>query len=140
MLLSPKRVKYRKQQRGRLKGIAQSGHTLAFGDYGIKAVESGYLTARQIEAVRVALVRSLKRGAKIWIRIFPDRPYTKKPAETRMGKGKGNVEYWTARVIRGKMLFEYSGVARPEAERAYKLASAKLPIKVRFVTREEGGV
>lgn len=140
MLLSPKRVKYRKQQRGRLKGIAQSGHTLAFGDYGIKALESHYVTARQIEAVRVALVRTLKKEAKIWIRIFPDRPYTKKPAETRMGKGKGNVEYWTARVIRGKVMFEFSGVGRQEAERAFRLAAAKLPMRVRLVSREEGGV
>jgi large subunit ribosomal protein L16 len=140
MLLAPKRTKYRKQQRGRRKGLAQSGNSLYYGDYGIKATESAWITARQIEAVRVVLSRALGKGAKVWIRIFPDKPVTKKPAETRQGKGKGNVEFWVAVVKRGKMLFEFSGVSEEAAREAYKKASPKLPLRTRFVTRSEGGV
>lgn len=140
MLLVPKRTKYRKQQRGRRKGLAQSGNSLYYGDYGIKATESAWITARQIEAVRVALSRALGKGAKVWIRIFPDKPVTKKPAETRQGKGKGNVEFWVAVVKRGKMLFEFSGVSEEIAREAYRKASSKLPLSTRFVTRSEGGV
>jgi len=136
----PKRTKYRKQQRGRRKGLAQSGNSLYYGDYGIKATESAWITARQIEAVRVALSRALGKGAKVWIRIFPDKPVTKKPAETRQGKGKGNVEFWVAVVKRGKMLFEFSGVSEEIAREAYRKASSKLPLSTRFVTRSEGGV
>ncbi len=140
MLLMPKRVKWRKQQRGRRKGIAQAGNSLVYGDYGIKAMESAWITARQIEAVRLVLVRTLRKGGKIWIRIFPDKPVTKKPAETRMGKGKGNVDHWVAVVKRGKIMFEFTGVPKDVALEAFRKASHKLPIKVRFVSRDEGGV
>lgn len=140
MLLAPKRTKYRKQQRGRRKGVAQSGNSLYYGNYGIKATECAWITARQIEAVRVALSRTLGKGAKIWIRIFPDKPVTKKPAETRQGKGKGNVEFWVAVIKRGKMLFEFSGVSDETAREAYRKASRKLSVSTRFVTRQEGGV
>jgi len=132
----PKRVKHRKAQRGRMKGKALRGGTLAFGDYGLKAMEPAWLTNRQIEAARVALTRSVKRGGKIWIRIFPDKPFTKKPAETRMGKGKGNPEYWVAVVKPGRILYEMEGVSEQVARDAFRLAAQKLPIATRFVSRE----
>ena len=134
-MLMPKRVKYRKAQRGRMRGLAQRGSTLAFGEYGLKALEPGWVTNRQIEAARVALTRSLKRGGKVWIRIFPDKPVTAKPAETRMGKGKGNPEGWVAVVKPGRVMFELEGVPEAIARQALKLASAKLPIKTKFVKR-----
>ncbi|CUS76755.1 LSU ribosomal protein L16P [Candidatus Kryptonium thompsonii] len=136
-MLMPSRTKYRKQQRGRLKGKSYRASTLAFGDYGLKALEPAWITNKQIEAARVAISRTLKRGGKIWIRIFPDKPYTKKPAETRMGKGKGNVEGWVAVVKPGRIMFEIGGVSRDVAEEALKLAADKLPIKTKFVTRIE---
>ena len=135
MLLMPKRVKYRKTQRGRMKGLAVRGSTLAFGDYGLKALEPGWVTNRQIEAARVALARSLKRGGKIWVRIFPDKPVTKKPAETRMGKGKGNPEAWVAVVKPGRILYEMEGVTEVAAREALRLAGQKLGIATRFVSR-----
>jgi len=138
-MLMPSRTKYRKQQRGRLKGKSYRASTLAFGDYGLKALEPAWITNKQIEAARVAISRTLKRGGKIWIRIFPDKPYTKKPAETRMGKGKGNVEGWVAVVKPGRIMFEIGGVSRDVAEEALKLAADKLPIKTKFVTRTEAG-
>lgn len=138
-MLMPSRTKYRKQQRGRLKGKSYGASTLAFGDYGLKALEPAWITNKQIEAARVAISRALKRGGKIWIRIFPDKPYTKKPAETRMGKGKGNVEGWVAVVKPGRVMFEVGGVSRDVAEEALKLAADKLPIKTKFVTRVEMG-
>jgi large subunit ribosomal protein L16 len=134
-MLQPKRVKYRKQQRGRMKGLALRGSTLAFGDYGIKALEPIWLTNRQLEAGRVALTRAVKRGGKIWIRVFPDKPFTKKPAETRMGKGKGNPEYWVAVVKPGRILYEMEGMPEEMAREACRLASQKLPIRTKFVTR-----
>jgi large subunit ribosomal protein L16 len=134
-MLQPKRVKFRKQQRGRRKGLALRGSTLAFGDYGIKALEAVWLTNRQIEAGRVALTRAAKRGGKIWIRVFPDKPFTKKPAETRMGKGKGNPEYWVAVVKPGRILYEMEGMTEEIARDAFRLASAKLPIKTKLVSR-----
>jgi large subunit ribosomal protein L16 len=138
-MLMPSRTKYRKQQRGRLKGKSYRASTLAFGDYGLKALEPAWITNKQIEAARVAISRTLKRGGKIWIRIFPDKPYTKKPAETRMGKGKGNVEGWVAVVKPGRIMFEIGGVSRDVAEEALKLAADKLPIKTKFVARTEAG-
>jgi large subunit ribosomal protein L16 len=138
-MLMPSRTKYRKQQRGRLKGKSYRASTLAFGDYGLKALEPAWITNKQIEAARVAISRTLKRGGKIWIRIFPDKPYTKKPAETRMGKGKGNVEGWVAVVKPGRIMFEIGGVSRDVAEEALKLAADKLPIKTKFVARTEVG-
>ncbi len=134
-MLMPKKVKYRKQQRGRVKGMATRGNTVAFGEYGLQALESAWITNRQIEAARIAITRHVKRGGKIWIRMFPDKPYTKKPAETRMGKGKGSPEGWVAVVKPGKILFEIEGVPRELAERAFQLAGAKLPIKTQFVER-----
>ncbi len=131
----PKRVKYRKAQRGRMKGKASRGATLAFGDYGLKALEPGWITNRQIEAARVALTRSAKRGGKVWIRIFPDKPVSKKPAETRMGKGKGNPESWVAVVKPGRILYEMEGVDEAGARDAFRLAAQKLPIATRFVSR-----
>ena len=131
----PKRVKYRKAQRGRMKGVAVRGSTLAFGDFGLKAMEPGWVTNRQIEAARVALARALKRGGKIWIRIFPDKPVTKKPAETRMGKGKGNPESWVAVVKPGRVLYEMEGVAEDVARDALRLAGQKLGIATKFVSR-----
>ena len=131
----PKRVKYRKAQRGRMKGKAFRGATLAFGDYGLKALEPGWITNRQIEAARVALTRSAKRGGKVWIRIFPDKPVSKKPAETRMGKGKGNPESWVAVVKPGRILYEMEGVDEAGARDAFRLAAQKLPIATRFVSR-----
>ena len=135
-MLQPKRVKYRKAQRGRMKGTAQRGATLAFGDFGLKALEPCWLTNRQIEAARVALTRAVKRGGKIWIRIFPDKPFTKKPAETRMGKGKGNPEYWVAVVKPGRILYEMEGLTEDVAREAFRLAGNKLPIRTKMVTRE----
>ena len=134
-MLMPKRVKWRKQQRGRRKGMASRGANISFGEYGLQALEPGWITNRQIEAARVALSKSLRRGGKIWIRVFPDKPLTVKPAETRMGKGKGNPEYWVAVIKPGRIMFEIEGVPRESAQRAIKLASQKLPIKVRFVER-----
>ncbi|MEO0239370.1 MAG: 50S ribosomal protein L16 [candidate division WOR-3 bacterium] len=139
-MLMPSRTKYRKQQRGRLKGIALAGNYLAFGEYGLKALEAHWLTANQIEAARMAISRYLKKGGKLWVRIFPDKPVTKKPAETRMGKGKGNVEFWVAVVKPGRILFELSGVSEEDAREAFRIASHKLPIKTRFVSIKEGGV
>src|SRR5437879_7593071 len=140
-MLMPKKVKYRKQQRGRRAGKAWRGSTLSFGDYGLKVLEPGYITDRQIEASRVAMTRFVKRGGKVFIRLFPDKPVTKKPAETRMGKGKGAPEGWVAVVRPGKILFEMEGVDLATAQRAMELAAAKLPIKTKFVTRhdQEGG-
>ncbi len=134
-MLMPKRVKYRKTQRGRMRGKAQRGSTVAFGDFGLKALEPGWITARQIEAARVALTRQMKRDGRIWIRIFPDKPVTKKPAETRMGKGKGMPEFWVAVVKPGRVMFEIGGVNAPLAEEALRLAAHKLPIKTKFVVR-----
>ncbi len=136
-MLQPKRVKYRKQQRGRMKGVALRGSTLAFGDFGLKAMEPAWITNRQLEAGRVALTRAVKRGGKIWIRVFPDKPFTKKPAETRMGKGKGNPEYWVAVVKPGRILFEMEGMTEDVARDAFRLASQKLPIKTKFVMRSK---
>jgi large subunit ribosomal protein L16 len=135
-MLSPKRVKFRKQQKGRMRGIAYSGCDLNFGDFGLQALEPGYLTNRQIEAARIAMTRYVKRGGKIWIRIFPDKPVTKKPLETRMGKGKGNVEGWVAVIQPGRMLYEMEGVPLETAREAFRLASHKLPLSTRFVSRE----
>jgi len=134
-MLMPKRVKYRKAQRGRMKGKASRGATLAFGDFGLKAMEPGWVTNRQIEAARVSLTRSVKRGGKIWIRIFPDKPVTKKPAETRMGKGKGNPEFWVAVVKPGRILYEMEGVKEEVAREAFRLAAQKLGIATKFVSR-----
>ena len=135
-MLMPKRVKRRKQQRGRLQG-ASKGHTQChFGDYGLQALEPGWITARQIEAARIAMTRYIKRGGKVWITIFPDKPVTEKPAETRMGSGKGNPERWVAVVKPGRVMFELSGVAEPVAKEAMRLAGHKLPVKTKFVTRE----
>ena len=128
-MLSPKRVRHRKVMKGRMKGPAGRGTTIAFGEYGIKTLESSWITERQIEAARVAMTRKIKRGGKIWIRIFPDKPYTKKPAETRMGSGKGNPEGWVAVVRAGRIMFEMSGVERHEAIEALSVAAQKLPIK-----------
>ena len=134
-MLMPKKVKYRKQQRGRMTGKAWRGSTLSFGDYGLKAMECGWITDRQIEAARVAMTRSIKRGGKVWIRLFPDKPITKKPAETRMGKGKGAPEQWVCVIRPGKILFEMEGVGRDVAEKAMALAAAKLPLPTKLVER-----
>jgi len=134
-MLMPKRVKYRKQQRGRRRGKAYRGSEINFGEFGLKALEPAWLTNKQIEAARVALTRHIKRGGKVWIRIFPDKPVTVKPAETRMGKGKGAPDHWVAVIKPGRILFELEGVTSQLAREALKLASAKLPIKTRFVTR-----
>ncbi len=136
-MLMPKKVKYRKQQRGRRRGVAYRGSTLSFGDYALQAMEAGWITARQIEAARVAMTRHVKRGGKVWIRIFPDKPVTKKPLETRMGKGKGNPEQWVAVVKPARILYEMEGVPEPVAREAMRLAAHKLPIKTRFITRSE---
>ncbi len=135
MPLMPKRVKYRKQQKGRSKGIASSGNTISFGQYGLQALGRGWITNIQIEACRVAVNRNMKRKGKVWIRIFPDKPYTKKPLETRMGKGKGGVEGWVAVVKPGRMMFEVDGVPESIAREALRLAATKLPIRTRFVAR-----
>ncbi len=134
-MLMPKRVKFRKAQRGRMSGVATRGATIAFGDYGLKAMEPAWISARQIEAARVALTRLMKREGKVWIRIFPDKPVTKKPAETRMGSGKGAPEFWVAVVKPGRIMFEVGGVKKEVAQEALKLATHKLPIKTKFVTR-----
>lgn len=134
-MLIPKRVKHRKTQRGRMKGKAYRGSQVAFGTYGIKAMEPAWITNRQIESARIAINRYLRRDGKVWIRIFPDKPVTKKPAEVRMGSGKGNPEFWVAVVKPGRILFEIDGVSRDKAAEAVRLASHKLPIKVKFVTR-----
>jgi large subunit ribosomal protein L16 len=136
-MLSPKRVKFRKMFKGRMKGMAARGSTVSFGHYGLQAMEPGWVSNRQIEAARVALTRHIKRGGKVWIRIFPDKPITKKPAETRMGKGKGSPEGWVAVVKPGRMMFELEGVDRVTAEKAMGLAAAKLSVKSKFVIREE---
>ncbi|HUX42828.1 MAG TPA: 50S ribosomal protein L16 [Rectinemataceae bacterium] len=136
-MLSPKRVKHRKVMRGRIHGVAQSGNSVAFGEYGLVCMEPEWLTNRQIEAARIAMNRYIKRGGKLWIRIFPDKPYSKKPAETRMGKGKGAPEYWVAVVRPGTVLFELSGVTPEIAQEAMRLAGSKLPVKTRFATRAD---
>ena len=138
-MLSPKRVKYRKPHRSPLRGVSKGAVSVDFGEFGLQAQENGWITARQIEAVRVALSRKMKKGGKIWIRIFPDRPLTRKPLETRKGKGKGNVEYWTAAVKRGRVMFEIAGVPREVAVEAFRTASFKLPIKVKLLAREGAG-
>lgn len=135
-MLAPKRIKHRKQQRGRMKGKATRGSEVSFGQYGLKAMEPSWVTNRQIEAARVAITRHVKRGGKVWIRIFPDKPLTQKPAETRMGKGKGSPEHWVAVVLPGRILFEIEGVPVEIAREAMRLAAHKLPLKTRFVTRE----
>ena len=136
-MLQPKRVKYRKQQKGRLRGYAYRGNTIAFGDYGLQTMEIGWISSRQIESARVAMTRHIKRGGKVWIRIFPDKPITSKPAETRMGKGKGNPESWVAPVKPSRVMFELEGVPESVAKRAMELAAAKLPVKTRFLVRED---
>ena len=136
-MLAPKRVKFRKMMKGRTRGFATRGNTVAFGQFGLMAMEPGWITNRQIEAMRVAVTREMKRGGKVWIRIFPDKPITKKPAETRMGTGKGNPEGWVAVVKPGRVLIELEGIPRDLAKKSLALASAKLPVQTRFVTREE---
>ncbi len=136
-MLAPKRIKYRKQFKGRMKGMAQRGNYVAFGEYGLQAIESGWVTNRQIEAARVAMTRHIKRGGKVWIRIFPDKPVTKKPAETRMGKGKGNPEMWVAVVKPGRIMFELEGMDPEVSRQALKLAAAKLPVKSKIVGRDD---
>jgi large subunit ribosomal protein L16 len=136
-MLSPKRVKFRKQFKGRMTGLAQRGNEVSFGHFGLQALEPGWVSNRQIEAARVAMTRQIKRGGKVWIRIFPDKPITKKPAETRMGKGKGSPEGWVCVVKPGRMMFEIEGVPRDLAEKAMALAAAKLSVKSKFVAREE---
>ena len=133
MPLMPKRTKYRKVQKGRNRGKATRGNKVSYGEYGIQALEAGMITSNQIEAARIAMTRHVKRGGKVWIKVFPDKPVTKKPAETRMGKGKGAVEFWVAPVKPGRVMFEMSGVAEPVARRALELAAYKLPIKTKFV-------
>lgn len=136
-MLQPKRTKYRKMQKGRVKGIAQRGHTLSFGTFGIKALEPGWITSRQIEAARIAMTRAMKRQGQVWIRIFPDKPVTSKPAEVRMGKGKGAPDYWVAVVKPGTILFESSGVDVELAKESLRLAAQKLPISTKFVVRRD---
>ncbi|MCS7200273.1 MAG: 50S ribosomal protein L16 [Caldimicrobium sp.] len=137
MLLQPKKTKYRKAQKGRVRGIATKGNSLAFGDYGLKVLEGGRITAQQLEAGRVAIVRTARKGVKIWIRVFPDKPITKRPAETRMGKGKGPVEGYVAVVKPGKVIYEISGVPEEVAKEALRLAASKLPFKCKIISREE---
>jgi large subunit ribosomal protein L16 len=136
-MLAPKRVKYRKQMKGRMRGAATRGNYVAFGDFGLQSLEPGWISNRSIEAARIAMTRHIKRGGKVWIRIFPDKPITKKPAETRMGKGKGNPEGWVAVVKPGRVMFEIEGIPEALAKKALGLAAAKLPVKTRFVKREE---
>jgi len=138
-MLMPKKAKFRKQQRGRMKGKAWKGHTVAFGDYGLKVLEPGWITDRQIEAARVAITRFVKRNGRVWIRIFPDKPITKKPQETRMGKGKGSPEQWVSVVKPGRILYEMEGVTEVQAREAMRLAGHKLPLKTKFVMRFEEG-
>ena len=137
-MLMPKRVKRRKVHRGRMTGVATRGNTLAYGEFGLQALEPAWITSNQIEAARIAMTRYIKRGGKVWIKIFPDKPVTKKPAETRMGSGKGSPEYWVAVVKPGRMLFEIAGVSEETAKEAMRLAMHKLPIKCKFVSRNEG--
>jgi large subunit ribosomal protein L16 len=134
-MLQPKRTRFRKQQKGRNRGLAQRGSKVSFGEYGLKATDRGRMTSRQIEAARRTITRFVKRGGKLWIRVFPDVPITKKPIEVRQGKGKGNVEYWIAQIQPGRMLYEIEGVTEAEAREAFKLAAAKLPFKTTFVAR-----
>jgi large subunit ribosomal protein L16 len=136
-MLMPKRTKYRKVQKGRMKGKAKGGTRVTFGEYGLQAQERGWITSRQIEAARIAMTRKIKRGGKVWITIFPDKPITEKPAETRMGSGKGNPEYWVAVVKPGRVMFEMSGVDEELAQEAMRLAAHKLPLKAKFVKRDE---
>ena len=136
-MLMPKRVKHRKVHRGRMRGNSKGGHQVAFGEYGLKALEDGWITNRQIEAARIAMTRKIRRGGKVWINLFPDKPFTKKPAETRMGSGKGSPEGWVAVVKPGRVLFELAGVDEALAREALRLAGQKLPIKAKVVTREE---
>ncbi|MBQ7837309.1 MAG: 50S ribosomal protein L16 [Clostridia bacterium] len=138
-MLLPKRVKYRRVQRGRLKGKATRGNTVTYGDFGLVATEPAWITSNQIEAARIAMTRYIKRGGQVWIKIFPDKPITEKPAETRMGSGKGSPEYWVAVVKPGRVMFEIAGVDRELAQEAMRLAAMKLPIKCKFVTKEEMG-
>ncbi len=137
MLLAPSRTKYRRQHRGRMKGEAQRGNSLAFGEFGLQALEACWMEARQIESARIALTRFMKRGGKVWIRVFPDKPISAKPAETRMGSGKGAVDHWVAVVKPGRIIFEIGGVSEEIAKEAVRLASHKLPIKTRFIVRGE---
>ena len=137
-MLMPRKVRHRKQQRGRMRGQATGGTRLAFGEYGIQAIEPGWVTNRQIEAARIAMTRYIKRGGKVWINVFPDKPVTQKPAETRMGSGKGNPEGWVAVVKPGRVMFELAGVPEPLAREAMRLAGHKLPVKTKFVQREGG--
>jgi large subunit ribosomal protein L16 len=136
-MLMPKRVKWRKQHRGHMRGMAKGGTSVSFGDYGLQSMEPGWITSRQIEAARVAMTRHIKRGGKVWITIFPNKPVTQKPAETRMGSGKGNPEFWVSVVKPGRVMFELSGVDEPLAREAMRLAANKLPVKCKFVNREE---
>ena len=136
-MLQPKRTKFRKKQKGRVKGIAQRGHTINFGSFGIKSLEAGWITSRQIEAARIAVTRKMKREGQVWIRIFPDKPVTKKPAEVRMGKGKGAPEYWVAVVKPGTIMFEAGGVTTQLAKEALRLAAQKLTVRTKFVTRRD---
>ena len=136
-MLQPKRTKFRKKQKGRVKGIAQRGHTISFGSFGTKSLEAGWITSRQIEAARIAVTRKMKREGQVWIRIFPDKTITKKPAEVRMGKGKGAPEYWVAVVKPGTIMFEVGGVTIAEAKEALRLAAQKLPIRTKFVSRRD---
>ena len=136
-MLLPKRVKYRRVQRGRLKGVAHRGNTVSYGDFGLQALEPAWITSNQIEAARIAMTRYIKRGGKVWIKIFPDKPITEKPAETRMGSGKGSPEYWVAVVKPGRIMFEIAGVPEETAREAMRLAANKLPIKCKFVTKAE---
>ncbi len=135
-MLMPKRVKYRKTHRGRMRGKAVRGSNIAFGEYGLKALEPGWITSRQIEAARIAMTRHIKRGGKVWIRIFPDKPITEKPAETRMGKGKGSPEYWVSVIKPGRIMFELAGVGPELAKEAMRLAAHKLPLKTKFVSQD----
>ncbi|MCS6980751.1 MAG: 50S ribosomal protein L16 [Flavobacteriales bacterium] len=134
-MLQPKRTKYRKVQKGRMKGLSTRGHLVVFGSFGLKSLEASWVTARQIEAARIAINRYMKREGQVWIRIFPDKPVTRKPAEVRMGKGKGNPEFWTAVVLPGRIMFEVDGVPMETAREALRLAAQKLPVKTKFVTR-----
>ena len=135
-MLQPKRTKFRKQQKGRNRGLARVGNRVSFGEYGLKATTRGFVTARQIEAARRAITRYVKRGGKLWIRVFPDKPITKKPVEVRMGKGKGNVEYWVCQIQPGRVLYEMEGVSEDVAREAFRLAAAKLPFQTTFVVRQ----
>ena len=136
-MLSPKKTKFRKQHKGRVRGTSQTGADISFGEFGLQSLESGWVTARQIEAARIAMTRYVKRGGKIWIRVFPDKPLTKKPAETRMGKGKGGVELWVASIRAGRVLYEMEGVKEDIAREAFRLAAHKLPVRTRFLLRGE---